>query len=65
MEADSLKGIAEALRLEMMIPPPSLKEWMLGSAQRAKNWNGSAIRTSSPEEHVQDLVEAGILTPMD
>jgi hypothetical protein len=37
---------------------------MIGSAQRAKNWNGAIIRTSSPEEHVQDLIDAGVLTPV-
>jgi hypothetical protein len=65
LEAGSLRRLAEALWQEMMIPEPTLEAWMRGSAQRAKNWNGAIIRTSSPEEHVQDLIEAGILTPPD
>jgi hypothetical protein len=37
----------------------------VSSFKRAKMWNGAVIRTSSPEEHVRDLIEAGILTPLD
>jgi len=65
LEADSLRGLAEALWREMKFPEPSLEEWMQGSARRAKNWNGAIVRTSSPEDHVRDLIEAGILTPLD
>jgi hypothetical protein len=61
IEAESFRGIAEALRREMLIPDPTIEEWMLGSAKRAKNWNGAVVRTTSPEEHVQDLIAAGIL----
>jgi len=42
-----------------------LEEWMQGSARRARDWNGAIIRTSSAEDHVRDLIEAGILTPLD
>ena len=65
LEAESLLGIAEALRGLMLVPPATLEEWMLGSARRAKDWNGSVIRTGSAEEHVRDLLEAGLLTPLD
>ena len=65
VEAESLRGLAEALRMEMMIPDPDMEEWMLNSAYRAHMWNGSVIRTSSVEDHVRDLIEAGILTPLD
>jgi hypothetical protein len=65
LEADSLRGIAEALWSLMLVREPTLEEWMIGSAKRAKMWNGSVIRTSSPEEHVRDLVEAGLLTPLE
>ena len=64
LEADSLQGVAEALWQMMLVPPPTLEEWMEGSARRAANWNGSAVRTSSPEEHVQDLIAAGLLAPL-
>jgi len=65
LEADSLRGIAEALWHLMFDPPPTLEEWMQGSARRAKDWNGAIVRTSSAEDHVRDLIEAGILTPLD
>jgi hypothetical protein len=65
LEADSLRGIAEALWQLMLVPEATLKEWMEGSARRAQVWNGSVIRTSSPEEHVRDLIAAGLLTPLE
>jgi hypothetical protein len=65
LEAESLRGLAEALWHEMLIPEATLDEWMPGSARRAHMWNGSTIRTSSPEDHVRDLIEAGLLTPLD
>lgn len=61
LEAESLRGIAEALWQEMLVPEPTLEAWMLGSARRAKDWNGAVIRTGSPEEHVRDLIAAGLL----
>ncbi len=48
----------------MLMPPPTLEEWMGGSGLRAANWNGSAVRTSSPEEHVQALIAVGLLAPL-
>ena len=65
LEAENLRGIAEALWDLMLVPEPTLEEWMAGSAKRAQMWNGSVIRTSSPEEHVRDLIEAGLLTPLE
>ena len=65
VEADSLRGLAEALWQEMFVPEPTLEEWMQGSARRAKLWNGSAIHTTSPEDHVRDLIAAGLLTPLE
>ena len=65
LEAESLRALAEALWREMKFPDPSLEEWMRGSAARAKNWNGAVIRTTSPEEHMLDLIAAGILMPLD
>jgi hypothetical protein len=64
LEAEILRGLAEALWQEM-IPDPTLEEWMVGSAKRAKMWNGSVIRTSSPEDHVRDLIDAGLLIPVE
>lgn len=62
VEGDSHREVAEALWHLMMVPEPTLEEWMVGSARRAKEWDGSLIRTTSPEEHVEDLIAAGFLT---
>ena len=34
---------------------------MRGSAKRAAMYDGSVIRTCSPEAHVEDLIRAGFL----
>ncbi len=39
-------------------------EWMLGSAKRTKDWSGVDVSTASVEEHVQGLVDAGLLLVM-
>lgn len=62
VEGNDHREVATALWQLMMSPESTLSEWMLGSARRAKEWNGSVIRTSSPEEHVEDLITAGFLT---
>ncbi len=61
LEAESLQGIAEQLWQMKFIPEPTLEEWMLGSAKRAKDWCGAEVSTASVEEHVQGLVDAGVL----
>lgn len=62
LEADSLRDLAEQLWQMMMVPEPTLEEWMLNSARRALEWNGAVIRTGSPEDHVEDLIEVGLLS---
>ena len=37
---------------------------MAGSARRAAIYDGSVIRTCSPEAHVEDLIRAGFVTPV-
>lgn len=64
-EADSLEGAAEYLWKMMFSPESTLEAWMQGSAQRAKAWNGSVIRTSSADAHVEDLIAAGLLEQLD
>lgn len=61
IEADTLAQVAEALWNSMIMPDDSLDEWMVNSAKRAAMWNGSVIRTASPEAHVEDLISAGFL----
>ena len=62
VEGQSHREVAEALWKLMMVPEPTLEEWMAGSARRAMDWDGSVVRTTSPEDHVEDLIAAGFLT---
>ena len=61
LKAENFQGAAIALWQMMLVPEPTLEEWMAGSAKRALEWDGSIIRTSSPQEHIQDLITAGLL----
>lgn len=65
LEAESLRQLAEILWQTKFIPEPTLEEWMRGSAKRAAMWDGSVIRTCSPEAHVEDLIAAGVLTRIE
>ena len=65
LEAESLRQLAEILWQTKFIPEPTLEEWMRGSAKRAAMWDGSVIRTCSPEAHVEDLIVAGFLTRIE
>lgn len=64
LEAESLRQLAEKLWQTKFIPEPTLEEWMRGSAKRAAMYDGSVIRTCSPEAHVEDLIRAGFVTPV-
>lgn len=64
VEADSLHGIAEQLWAQVMVPEPTIEEWMRQSAERARLWNGSRLSTASPEDHVRDMIATGLLTPL-
>jgi len=64
-EADSPRQLAEQLWQSKFIPEPTLEEWMIGSAQRAAIYNNSVIRIASPEAHVEDLIKAGFVTPLE
>ena len=65
LEAESLRQLAEILWHTKWDPEPTLEEWMVGSAKRAAMYNGSVIRIASPEAHVEDLIRAGVLTPVE
>lgn len=64
LEAESLRQLAEILWQSKFDPEPTLEQWMAGSARRAAMYDGSVIRTCSPEAHVQDLIGAGYVTPV-
>lgn len=61
LEAPSLQRLAEILWQGKFNSEPDIESWMAASARRAAMWNGSVIRTTSPAEHVADLIAAGIL----
>ena len=65
LEAESLRQLAEILWQTKFNPEPSLEEWMRGSARRAAMWDGSVIRTCTPEAHVEDLIHKGFLTRIE
>lgn len=62
LEAESPRQLAEILWQSKFDPEPTLEEWMAGSTRRAAMYNGSVIRTCSPEAHVEDLIRAGFIT---
>lgn len=64
LEAVSLRQLAEMLWQTKFDPEPTLEQWMAGSARRAAIYDGSVIRTCSPEAHVEDLIRAGFVTPV-
>lgn len=59
--ADSYQDLAEQLWQSQFIPPPTLQEWMKGSAHRAKMWNGSELRTDTVEHHIEDMLAAELI----
>jgi hypothetical protein len=65
IEADDLYGIAVALSRLQFEPSASLQEWMEGSAERAYMWNKSVVSTESAEQHILDLVSAGLIKRLD
>lgn len=65
LEAESLRQLAEILWRSKFDPEPTLEEWMAGSAWRAAMYNGSVIRTCSPEAHVEDLIRVGFITAVN
>lgn len=64
LEANGLRHLAEILWQTKFNPEPTIEEWMAGSARRAAMWDGSVIRTASPEAHVEDLLACGFLEPV-
>ena len=40
---------------------PSLQSWMEANAKIMKGVQGAALRTDSPEHHVDDMLAAGVL----
>lgn len=59
--ASSYTELAQALWKSQFVPPPTLEEWMAGSAERAALWNGAALRVDSVDHHIEDMLAAGLI----
>lgn len=65
LEAASLRQLAEILWQTKWNPEPTLEEWMQASARRCAVYDGSPVRVTTPEEHVEDLIRLGVVTPVE
>lgn len=63
--AGSYAELAEALWKSQFAPPATLEEWMAGSAERARLWNGAELRVDTPEHHMEDMLTAGLVEALD
>lgn len=53
------REICETVRQHHPYPEADLQAWMDAYAFRMKNWDGSRIRTTSPQEFVEDMKRSG------
>ena len=60
-EAENAREAAEKLWASKFVPEATLEDWMAGMARRCQMWDGSIIRTGSPEELVEDLIARGFM----
>lgn len=63
--ADSPRHLAEIMNEMVMTPAETLEDWMKESAERAQIYSGSIIRCATVEEHIEDLIAAGFITPIE
>ena len=61
-EAATPLEACETLRGQLMVPEPTIEEWLKGSAFRAKQWSSAMLPTDNPEHHIEDMIAAGLLT---
>jgi len=59
--AGSYRELAEEYWQSQFDPPPTIEEWMAGSAKRARIWNEAEIRTDTVEHHIEDLIANGFI----
>jgi hypothetical protein len=61
-DANDARGICEAIwRRQRFNIHGSVDEWMSANAKVAQNFTGQPCRSTSFEEHVQDLFKLGLL----
>lgn len=66
LEAENLREVAEKLWQSKFIPEDTIEEWMVKSAERAKFYGENIVlRTTSPEEHVEDWIKVGFLEKIE
>lgn len=66
LEAESLREVAEKLWQSRFVPEDTIEEWMRVSAERATLFVPDAkMRTTSPEEHVEDWIKYGFLKTVE
>ena len=59
------QALAEIMNEMVMTPAETLEDWMKDSAKRAQIYSGSIIRCTTVEEHIEDLIAAGFITPVE
>lgn len=64
-EAQHLEDLANQLWQSKFIPEPSIQEWMLGSAERAALYSGAVIRSDTLNNHMTDLLSAGLVVLLE
>ncbi len=65
LEAESLRQLAEKMWQSKFNPEPTLEAWMEAQARRTLMWDGTVLRTSSPEALIEDLIAAGHIVPLE
>ena len=62
---DSPRQLAKIMNEMVMTPAETLEDWMKESAERAQVYSGSIIRCTTVEEHIEDLIAEGFITPVE
>ena len=65
LEAESLRQLAEKMWQTKWNSEPTLEAWMEAQARRTLMWDGTVLRTSSPEALIEDLIAAGHIVPLE
>lgn len=64
-EANSYTEVANIMMSLNFSPTDNMDEWLKMSAARVKLWNGAIISTDNPEQHILDMLAAGVLERLE
>lgn len=64
IEGATFEDIANVLWQQVMVPEPSLHDWMEENAKRAEMWDGTVLPVSSVEDHIRAMIAAGHLVEL-